>query len=50
MNGKELVLAAIRNQETPRAPWVPFVGCHAAKLIGVDAETYFKSADLIVRV
>ena len=49
MNGKELVLAAIRNQETPRAPWVPFVGCHAAKLIGVDAETYFKSADLIVQ-
>lgn len=49
MNGKELVLSAIRNQETPRAPWVPFVGCHAAQLIGVDADTYFQSADLIVR-
>ena len=48
MNGKELVLAAIRNQETPRAPWVPFVGCHAAQLINTDAETYFKSADLLV--
>ena len=48
MNSKELVLAAIRNQETPRAPWVPFVGCHAAKLIGVDADQYFHSADLIV--
>ena len=49
MTSKELVLAAIRNQETERAPWVPFVGCHAAKLIGVDAESYFKSADLIVQ-
>ena len=49
MNSKELVLAAIRNQETERAPWVPFVGCHAAKLIGVDADAYFKSADLIVK-
>ncbi len=49
MNSKELVLAAIRNEETPRAPWVPFVGCHAAKLIGVNADEYFHSADLIVK-
>ncbi len=48
MNSKELVLAAIRNEETPRAPWVPFVGCHAARLIGVTADEYFHSADLIV--
>lgn len=48
MNSKEMVLAAIKNQETPRAPWVPFVGCHAAKLINTDCETFFKSADLIV--
>lgn len=49
MNSKELVFAAIRNQETPRAPWVPFVGCHAAKLIGTDCETFFKNADFIVQ-
>ncbi|MDN5314001.1 MAG: uroporphyrinogen decarboxylase [Clostridiales bacterium] len=49
MNSKEMVLAAVRNQETERAPWVPFVGCHAAKLIGVNADEYFKSADLIVK-
>lgn len=49
MTSKELVLAAIKNQETPRAPWVPFVGCHAASLIGVDATSYFQSADLIVK-
>ena len=49
MNSKELVLAAVRNQETPRAPWVPFVGCHAAKLIGVNADEYFHSADYIVQ-
>ena len=49
MNSKQLVLNAIQNKETERAPWVPFVGCHAASLIGVDAETYFKDADLIVK-
>jgi len=48
MNSKELVLKAIRNEETPRAPWVPFVGCHAAKLIDTDCETFFKDPDLIV--
>jgi uroporphyrinogen decarboxylase len=49
MNSKDLVLRAIRGQETERAPWVPFVGCHAARLIGVNADEYFKSADLIVK-
>ncbi|MCX7004989.1 MAG: MTH895/ArsE family thioredoxin-like protein [bacterium] len=49
MNGKELVLAALRNQATARVPWVPFVGCHGAALLGVSARDYFLSADLIVR-
>lgn len=48
MNSKQLVLNALYNKETQRTPWVPFVGCHAAKLIGVSAEDYFKSSDLIV--
>ncbi len=48
MNGKELLMRALNNQETERIPWVPFVGCHAASLIGVNAEEYFKNADHIV--
>lgn len=47
MTGKQLVLDAIHNLETPRTPWVPFVGCHAASLVGVNVEEYFKSADAI---
>ncbi len=49
MNSKELVLSALRNEVTPRTPWVPFVGCHAAKLLGVGADEFFRSADLIVK-
>ncbi|MDF2539520.1 MAG: methylcobalamin:coenzyme methyltransferase [Herbinix sp.] len=45
---KQLVLDAIQCKEVERIPWVPFVGCHAASLIDVDCERYFKSPDLIV--
>ncbi|MEG2669473.1 MAG: uroporphyrinogen decarboxylase family protein, partial [Oscillospiraceae bacterium] len=38
---------ALNNKETSRIPWVPFVGCHAAKLIGVTADEYFKSEENI---
>lgn len=48
MNSKKLVLDAIYNKEVERIPWVPFVGCHAASLIDVDCELYFKNADYIV--
>ena len=34
MNGRELVLAAIRGEKTERVPWVPFCGVHCASLIG----------------
>lgn len=47
MNSKELVLNAIYNKEVERIPWVPFVGCHAAKMLDVTATEFFKSADLI---
>ena len=33
MNSRALVLAALKNEEVTRAPWVPFVGCHGASLI-----------------
>jgi uroporphyrinogen decarboxylase len=49
VNSKQLVLNAIYNKETERTPWVPFVGCHAAGLIGVNAEEFFKSSDNIVK-
>lgn len=48
MNQKQLVLDALTCKEVERTPWVPFVGCHAASLIGVDCESYFKNEDLIV--
>lgn len=48
MNSRQLVLDALKCKEVERIPWVPFVGCHAASLIDVDCETFFKSADHIV--
>ncbi len=47
MTGKDRVLNAIKCQDVDTVPWVPFVGCHAGALIGKDAETFLKSADLI---
>lgn len=49
MTGKELVLAALRRESVPRVPWVPFVGVHGAYLIGLPANEFLQSADLIVR-
>jgi hypothetical protein len=34
MRGKELLLRALKGEETPRPAWLPFVGCHGGKLIG----------------
>jgi MtaA/CmuA family methyltransferase len=48
MNGKELLLSALRNEETSRPAWVPFVGCHGGFLINKTATEYLQSADLIV--
>jgi len=48
VNSKELVLAALKNQTVERIPWVPFVGCHAAHLTGVDCESFFKSSEKII--
>ena len=49
MKRRDILLAAIRNQQTPRAAWVPFVGVHGAKLIHKTATEYLQSADLIVQ-
>ncbi len=48
MRGKELLQQAFALKETDRTPWVPFVGVHAASLLGVTAEEYLKSDKLIV--
>ena len=48
MTGKELVLHALKREKTDRIPWVPFVGSHAAALLGISASEYLKSADHIV--
>lgn len=49
MTGKEIVLEALQGKVTPRVPWVPFVGVHGGKLLGVTATEYLKSEDLIVK-
>ncbi|MCL1887469.1 MAG: uroporphyrinogen decarboxylase family protein [Kiritimatiellaeota bacterium] len=49
MNGKELLLKAIKNEETPRAAWMPFVGCHGGFLVGKTATEHGKSAELILQ-
>jgi uroporphyrinogen decarboxylase len=37
LNGKELVLSALRHESLPAVPWVPFAGVHAGKLRGYSA-------------
>lgn len=49
MKGKELIQKAVRLEKVERIPWVPFVGCHAASLIGESAQDYLQSTDLIVK-
>lgn len=48
-SGKELVLSALRFEETERTPWVPFTGVQVARLVDMDAETFLKDGDAIVR-
>ncbi len=48
MNGKDLLLAAVRGEKTSRPAWLPFVGCHGGFLIGRTATEFLKSADLVV--
>ncbi len=48
MNGKEILLSAVRGHETPRSAWLPFVGCHGGYLIGKTAAEYLQSSALMV--
>lgn len=48
MQGRQLILDALRGQPAPRPAWLPFVGVHGGQLIGATAEDYLQSPDLIV--
>ena len=46
---KDLVMKALRCEEVERIPWVPFTGVHCAKLMDMDAETFLRSPENIVK-
>ncbi len=46
---KELLFKTLRNEETERAPWVPFAGVHAGYLIGADATEVLTDEDKLVQ-
>ena len=46
--GKERIQKAFRCEPVDRIPWVPFIGCHGAALLGITAEEYLKSEGKIV--
>ena len=48
-SGIELISNAFELKKVERIPWVPFVGSHAASLIGVNADEYLKSSELIIK-
>src|SRR5690554_6421281 len=45
MKPKELLFKTLRHETTERAPWVPFAGVHAGKLIDVDATEILNDED-----
>lgn len=47
-SGRQLVLDAMSCKPVPRTPWVPFVGCHGGKMLGLSAEEYLKSPAKVV--
>ncbi|MFW6155088.1 MAG: uroporphyrinogen decarboxylase family protein [Planctomycetota bacterium] len=49
VTGRERLSRAFRCEAVDRVPWVPFVGVHAAALLGESAEAFLKSEALIVR-
>ncbi|MDD3365867.1 MAG: uroporphyrinogen decarboxylase family protein [Sphaerochaetaceae bacterium] len=46
---KDLVIKALNCQEVERIPWVPFTGVQCAKLLDMDAETFLRSPENIVK-
>lgn len=48
MFGLKLIEEALKLKEVSRAPWVPFVGVHGGKLIGLDATEFLQSSKHII--
>ena len=46
--GRELVLLALRHEQTDRVPWVPFAGVHAGKLKGYTGEEILRDPDKLL--
>lgn len=46
--GRQLVLDALACKPVPRTPWVPFVGVHGGKMLGIPADAYLKSPATVV--
>ena len=46
---KDILFATLRHETTPRAPWVPFAGVHAGKLIGANATEMLTNEDTLVK-
>jgi uroporphyrinogen decarboxylase len=45
MTGKELIAKAMRNEELPRVPWVPYTGVQIGRLLGYDATELLQDGD-----
>jgi uroporphyrinogen decarboxylase len=46
--GRQLVLDALACKPVERTPWVPFVGVHGGKMLGLDATSYLKNPAKVV--
>ena len=46
--GRQLVLDAIARRPVQRTPWVPFVGVHGGRILGMTATDYLKSPAKVV--
>jgi uroporphyrinogen-III decarboxylase len=49
MMGKQAVIDAYEGRYTPIVPWVPYVGVHAAYLIGETATKVLQDSDLLAK-
>ena len=46
---KDILFATLKHEQTERAPWVPFAGVHAGKLIGANATEVLTNDDALVK-
>jgi len=46
---RDVLFATLRHEKTERAPWVPFAGVHAGKLIGANAIEVLTNEDTLVK-